>query len=135
MSGRAVITINGADDRNRAHHWINRAPIGARFEFKGEQRTLEQNERMWAMLTDLSAQLRWHGRALTKEGWKLLFMDALDREYEAVPNLDGTGFVSLGGSSSDLSIAEASDLIELIFAFGAQHSVVWKNEQNRGEAA
>ena len=96
MSGRAVITINGADDRNRAHHWINRAPIGARFEFKGEQRTIEQNERMWAMLTDLSAQLRWHGRALTKEDWKLLFLDALEREYCAVPNLDGTGFVSLG---------------------------------------
>jgi hypothetical protein len=135
MKKRTTITINTAEDRTRAHYWINRAPIGARFEFKGEQRTLEQNERVWAMLADLSAQLRWHGRALTKENWKLLFLDALEREYSAVPNLDGTGFVSFGGSSSDLSIAEASDLIELIFAFGAEHAVVWRNEQSRGEAA
>jgi hypothetical protein len=135
MKRRTTITINSAADRDRARRWITLAPIGARFEFKGEQRTLEQNERMWAMLSDLSAQLRWHGRALTKEDWKLLFLDALDREYGAVPNLDGTGFVSLGKASSDLSIAEASDLIELIFAFGAQHAVVWSNEKNRAEAA
>lgn len=135
MRKRTTITINGADDRARARRWIELAPIGARFEFKGEQRTIEQNERMWAMLADLAAQLRWHDRALTKEDWKLLFLDALDREYGAVPNLDGTGFVSLGTSSSDLSIPEAADIIELIFAFGAQHGVVWKNEQNRGEAA
>jgi hypothetical protein len=129
MSGRTTITIKGDADRDRAHRWITLAPIGARFEFKGEQRTLEQNERMWAMLADLSAQLRWHGRSLTKEDWKLLFMDALDREYGAVRSLDGTGFVSLGKASSDLSIAEASDMIELIYAFGAQHAVVWRNKQ------
>ena len=134
MSDRTTITIRGSADRDRANHWINRAPIGARFEFKGEQRTLEQNQRMWPMLADLSAQLRWHGRALTKEDWKLLFMDALDREYGAVRSLDGTGFVSLGKASSDLSIAEASDMIELIYAFGAQHAVVWSNESAEAAA-
>ena len=85
-------------------------------------------------VADLSAQLRWHGRALTKEDWKLLFMDALDREYGAVRSLDGTGFVSLGKASSDLSIAEASDMIELIYAFGAQHAVVWRNENAEAAA-
>jgi hypothetical protein len=134
MTGRTTITIRGAADRDRAHRWIDLAPIGARFEFKGEQRTPEQNDRMWAMLTDLAAQLLWYGRALTKHDWKLMFLDALDREYRAVPNLDGTGFVSLGQSSSDLSIAEASDLIELIFAFGAQHAVVWSNESAEAAA-
>ena len=134
MKRRTIITITGAADRDRAHRWIDLAPIGARFEFKGEQRTLEQNQRMWAMLADLSAQLRWHGRALTKEDWKLLFMDALDREYGAVRSLDGTGFVSLGKASSDLSIPEASDMIELIFAFGAQHAVVWRNENAEAAA-
>ena len=134
MKRRTIITITGAADRDRAHRWIDLAPIGARFEFKGEQRTLEQNQRMWAMLADLAAQLRWHGRALTKEDWKLLFMDALDREYGAVRSLDGTGFVSLGKASSDLSIAEAADMIELIFAFGAQHAVVWSNESAEAAA-
>jgi hypothetical protein len=40
-----------------------------------------------------------------------------------VPNIDGNGFVSLGRSSSDLSVGEMSDLIELILMFGAKHNV------------
>jgi hypothetical protein len=45
-----------------------------------------------------------------------------------VPNIDGTGFVNLGRSSSDLSKQEFIDLIELITAFGAQHGVVFSDE-------
>jgi len=42
-----------------------------------------------------------------------------------VPNIDGSGFVNLGRSSSDLSKAEMTDLIEIIHAFGANHGVVF----------
>ncbi len=45
-----------------------------------------------------------------------------------VPNLDGTGFVNLGRSSSDLSKSEMSDLIELIHAFGANHGVKFQDD-------
>ena len=133
--GRAIITIKGPDSRNRAHHWINRAVPGTRVEFKAAKRTLPQNDRMWAMLTDIATQLRWHGKRLTTNDWKLVFLDALEREVRTVPNLDGTGFVSLSQSSSDLGIEEMTNLIELLFAFGAQHAVVWSNEKNRAEAA
>jgi hypothetical protein len=70
---------------------------------KAPKRSLPQNDRMWAMLTDLAAQVKWHGLRLTADDWKLIFLDALKREVRMVPNLDGNGFVSLGRSSSDLS--------------------------------
>jgi hypothetical protein len=40
-----------------------------------------------------------------------------------------TGFVNLGWSSSDLTVAEMSDLIELIHAFGANHGVVFHDQE------
>jgi hypothetical protein len=121
--GRALITIKGISDRERAAKWAHQAPPGTRIEFKASKRTLPQNARMWAMLTDISTQLVWHGQRLTPDDWKLMFLDGLKRELRFVPNLDGNGFVNLGRSSSDLSKAEMSDLIELMFAFGAKHDV------------
>lgn len=122
---RALVTIHGTPDRERVARWAAKAPYGTRVEFKATKRTLDQNSRMWAMLTDVSTQLRWHGQKLKPDDWKLVFMDGLKRELRIVPNIDGTGFVNLGRSSSDLSKHEMSDLIELIFAFGAKHEVIF----------
>jgi hypothetical protein len=104
---------------------VSRLPDGTRVEFKETKRSIPQNDRLWAMLTDIAAQVKWHGLRLAADDWKLLFLDALKREVRMVPNLDGNGFVSLGRSSSDLSKAEMTDLIDLIHAFGANHGVVF----------
>lgn len=82
------------------------------------------------MLTDVATQLKWHGISLTPDDWKLVFLDSLNRESRFVPNIDGTGFVNLGRSSADLSKEEMSELIELIFAFGAQHGVKFNEPEN-----
>lgn len=128
---RALVVINTAADRDKAIGWCKGAPWGTRVEFKRAKRTLPQNDRMWAMLSDLAAQLPWHGLKLTPDDWKLVFLDGLDREVRAVPALDGKGFVNIGTSSSDLSKDEMSNLIELMFAFGAQHGVIWSDPKER----
>lgn len=122
---RAMIIIRGDKDRERAANWASRAPFATRVEFKAAKRTIPQNDRMWAMLSDLSTQLLWHGVKLSADDWKLVMLDGLKREMRLVPNIDGNGFVNLGRSSSDLTKAEMADLIELIHAFGAKHSVVF----------
>ena len=127
---RAIITLRNNADRLRASKWIGKAPVGTRVEFKASKRSLPQNDRMWAMLTDVATQVKWHGISLTPDDWKLVFLDALKRESRFVPNIDGNGFVNLGRSSSDLSKEEMTDLIELIFAFGAQHSVTFHEPEN-----
>ena len=136
---RALVTLWRREDRERAHRWIDGVPNGTRVEFKEAKRSTDQNAKMWACLTDISGQVQWHGLKLSPDDWKLIFLDALKREVRMVPNIDGNGFVSLGRSSSDLSKAEMSDLIELIHAFGASHSVKFHGasdlEREAGEAA
>jgi hypothetical protein len=122
---RALITLHQDSDRQKAVRWAMIAPQGTRLEFKKPKRTLPQNDRLWAMLTDVATQLPWHGVKLTPDDWKLVFLEALKRELRMVPNIDGTGFVNLGRSSSDLSKEEMSDLFELIHSFGARHGVVF----------
>ena len=127
---RAIITLRGSADRSRATAWVSKAPVGTRVEFKQAKRSLPQNDRMWAMLTDIARQLLWHGQRLTPDDWKLIFLDGLKGEIRTVPNLDGNGLVSLR-RSSDLSKAEMSDLIDLIGAFGAEHGVEFGDHQEQ----
>lgn len=126
---RALVILDTKAKRETAARWCANAPFGTRVEFKEPKRTTPQNDRMWAMLTDVARQLSWHGIKLAADDWKLIFLDALKREVRMVPNLDGNGFVNLGRSSSDLSKSEMSELQELIAAFGAQHGVVFSEPE------
>lgn len=127
---RALVTLHGRADRERAIKWITQAKAGTRVEFKGPKRTLPQNDRMWAALTDVASQLEWHGQKLTPPDWKLVFMASLDREIRICPNIEGNGFVNLGQSSSDLEKNDFGELLELIAAFGAQHGVVFSDPES-----
>lgn len=90
-------------------------------ELKEATRSLEQNSRMWAMLTDVSKQVDWYGRKLTPEEWKHVFSASLKKQ-DVVPGLDG-GFVVLGLSTSKMSVREMGELMELMEAFGAERGV------------
>jgi hypothetical protein len=125
---RHVLTLYGAADRQRAHRYIGAAPFGTRVELKAAKRTLPQNDRMWAMLTDIARQKEHNGRKYTPDTWKALFMHALGRECPFVPALDGQGFLPLGYRSSDLSKGEMSDLIEFMLAWGAENGVEFHDQ-------
>jgi len=122
---RLTRTLWSDKDRAEAKRWIDAAPKGSRMEVKAPQRTVPQNARLWAMLSDIATQLSWHGIKLSTDDWKLVFLDALKREVRMVPNVDGTGFVNLGRSSSDLTVEEMSDLFLVIEKFGAEHNVTF----------
>lgn len=130
---RATIILGSPESRAKASEWVRVAPVGTRVEFKRSKRTLPQNDRFWAMLTDIADQLPWHGQKLTPDDWKLIFLDALRREMNEqmrmVPNTDGTGFVPLGNSSSSLTIAEMGDLMEIMTEFGARHGVKFNDQE------
>lgn len=90
-------------------------------EIKPQTRSLEQNARLWAMLTEISSQVDWYGRKLTPEEWKHVFSASLKKQ-DVVPGLDG-GFVVLGLSTSKMTKAEMCDLQSLMEAFGAERDV------------
>ena len=128
---RALIVINGAFDRRKAADWCMKAPIGTRVEFKAAKRTLDQNSRMWVCLTDVASQASHMGQRYTADQWKILFLHACGREVQFLPGLDGKTFLPWGQSSSDLSKQEMSDLIEFIFAWGAEHGVTFHEPEAR----
>ena len=125
---RALLVLNSNDTRQKAASWVAKAPAGTRVEFKASKRTLPQNDRMWAMLTDIARQKEHCGRKYTPDEWKVLFMHACGREMQFVPALNGSGFMPLGYRSSDLSKGEMSDLIEFMLAWGAENGVEFHDQ-------
>jgi hypothetical protein len=102
---------------------VRQAPDGYCVEVKPKTRTLDQNARMWAMLTDVSRQVDWYGKKLTPDAWKCVFSASLKRQ-EVVPGLHGD-FVVIGQSTSQMTVREMGDLMELMSAFGAERGVRW----------
>ncbi|EOW6669321.1 recombination protein NinB [Cronobacter dublinensis] len=89
-------------------------------------RSVEQNKRLWATLRDVSEQVVWHGMKLDSEDWKHIFTAALKGQRSA-PGING-GFVVLGQSTSKMKVSEFSELLELIYAFGAERGVRWSED-------
>ena len=90
---------------------------------KKNRRSLGQNALMWSLLSDISDQVEWHGEKMSKKDWKWVFTAAIRRQ-RMVPGIDG-GMVFLGEPTSGMSKQEMSDLIELLYSFGAEHGVEW----------
>ena len=125
---RWTIVIQTDADRARAVAWAAAAKEGMRIDFKKSKRSMPQNDKMWALLTEVSQQVEHNGRKYEPDQWKVLFMHACGREVQFLPALDGSTFLPWGQSSSELTKEEMSDLIEFILAWGAQHGVVFKRD-------
>lgn len=108
--------------RSRALQAVLDAPAGQVVTLSEPTRNLSQNAFLWLLLTQISEQVEWYGRKLAPADWKHVFTASL-RKLQVVPNLDGTGFVALGQSTSSMSKREFGELLELIEAFGAERGV------------
>lgn len=120
---RATLILRGGKDRAQAIDWIGKAPPGTIVEFRASKRTLAQNSLMWSLLTQVSVNRQHAGRKHTPDEWKAIFMQAMGKEMDFVPTLDGNGFFPLGHRSSKLTKQEMTDLIEFILAWGAEQGV------------
>ena len=123
MSGQTIRLV-GDSQRDHAKRMIERAPPHAVVNIREATRSGEQNAKLWAMLSDV-ARAKPQGRMLSTDVWKALFMAEAGFKPRFEPSLDGQGVVPVGYKSSGLRKAEFSDLIEAIYAFGAEHGVEW----------
>ena len=134
MSDRITLKLNDAQSAApqlaQAWQWVKAMLIGGNrlvLTVRKETRSLAQNSLMWSCLTDLSEQVKWDGsRRLKPDAWKDYLTAHLNGQ-DLVPNMDGTGFVAIGrgSSTSDMTIAEMTAVIELAHAFGAGRDVKW----------
>lgn len=126
---RAVIVVNGNYDRDRASQWAKSAPSGCIIEFRQSKRTLDQNARLWACLTEIARKVEWHGMKLPADDWKDIFTAAL-RKHRFVPGLEENTVVPLGMRTSDMTKQEFSDLLELINAFAAERGIEFQDHRS-----
>ncbi|WP_082519833.1 recombination protein NinB [Rhizobium sp. Root1220] len=132
--GRALLVLDTPSDRQKAVHWIGKAPVGTRVEFKASKRTLPQNDMLWALLTEFAQQFEHIGKKYEPAQWKAIFLHAFGREISFLPSLDGKTFLPIEMSSSDLSKQEMTDFIEFILKEAADRGIVLHNpkEQESG---
>lgn len=88
-------------------------------------RSGEQNRLLWSLLNELSAQVEWYGQKLSPEDWKNICTASLTKQ-SAVCGIDG-GLVMIGASTSKMDKATFSNLLEVIFAFGAEQGVTFSD--------
>lgn len=131
--GRALVVIRSEADRTTVLTWATKAPVGTRVTFQRSKRTLPQNDKLWACLTDVSQQVEWYGQKLSPDDWKDMFTASL-RKARVVPGIDPGSFVLLGLHTSDMDKGELSDLIELIHAFGLERGVVFQDAAQEAAA-
>lgn len=95
------------------------------------RRTREQNDKMWAMLTEISQQVEHCGRHYSPDEWKVLLMHACGHEVKFLPALDQKTFVPYGGRSSQMTVAQMNELIEFMVYWGDEHGVQFATDGGR----
>lgn len=126
---KATIILRSKQDREKVCGWVWALPDLSRITLSRPKRSLPQNDKMWAMLTELAEQKPVHcGLPMDPVKWKAVMMQALGAEMVMMPTLDGQNWFPLGLRSSDLDRQEMSDLIEFMSAWGAQNGVTFYND-------
>jgi hypothetical protein len=121
-----TVWLRGEYQRRLAHQLIDKAPINAVVKISPEQRSLDQNNKMWAMISDVSRQ-KPEGRLHVPEVWKAIFMAACGHEVQFENGLDNKPF-PIGFRSSNLSKTQMADLIEYMYFYGSKHDIKWSEE-------
>lgn len=118
-----TVILHSGSQRSFAKGLIDRAPVDAVLTIREAKRSTEQNDKMWSMLSDISRAMP-QGRRHTPEVWKALFMHACGHAVQFEMGLNGQPFPT-GFRSSRLTKAQMSDLIEFLYAYGAEQGVRW----------
>ena len=137
------LTLINNTVKARAIDMLSRIEIGAGPVYQvsiteADLRSIEQNARLHAALSDIARQVEWHGQRLSLEVWKRLCVAAYMREQRKspllVPALDGQGVDIIYERTSRMSKRTISELMEWVYAFGSEQGVVW-SERARAEHA
>ena len=127
MSDKKTFYLDNPFIRQNAIAAINNAPEGWIVEIKQETRTLAQNRKLWACLTDLAQQVEWDGEYLNQSDWKNMVTAGLTKATSVRGIEDGT-FVMRGSSTSSMSKKLFIELVEYIHWFGTDKNVIWSRD-------
>lgn len=120
---RGALRIVREWNRDALANEVRALPEGFEVIIREPKRTLDQNARMWAMLSDI-AKAAPEGRKWSPETWKAAFMQSLGHEVVWVHGLNNDP-LPIGFRSSRLNKRQMADLITCISEYGDRHGVRW----------
>ena len=95
------------------------------------KRSLEQNKKAHAMLSDISCQIEHYGQRYSVDVWKRLTLAAWLRERNEsplmIPAIDGCGVDVIFEKTSRLGIKKMAEYIDWLYAFGTNSGVKWSD--------
>lgn len=94
-----------------------------------DTRTLIQNRKMHAMISDISKQSVWQNKPRDLNFWKRLFSAEVE-EQEITTGLSGQ-LVVIGVSTSEQNKKWLAAMIELLYAYGAENGIIWSDPAER----
>jgi hypothetical protein len=136
MTDKKTIFLIGPVQRQYAHQCIDEAPDDYVCTVKQKTRKEEQSERFHAMCGDVSKQLQYMNRWLSKDQWKVLFISghsiATGQGADIVPGLEGE-FANIRESSASMSVKRMASLIEYVTAYGSENGVKWSEPKKAND--
>lgn len=126
MDKKSFVLIN-PHVRANAVDAVRKAPDGYVVRVAPATRSLDQNAKLHAMLTDLArSHVTWAGKRRTVDEWKALIVSAhsvaTQSGGEVVPGIEGE-FVAIRESTASMSVRRAASLIEYLIAFCVENGV------------
>lgn len=126
MTEKQLFILKHPQARQRAAQAVLEATEGFAVRITPPTRNLEQSAKFHAICGDLARQLPYGGKKRTLDEWKFLIISghsvATQQNTEILPGLEGE-FLNLRESSSSMSVARMSSLIEYALAYCAMNNV------------
>ena len=99
-------------------------------EIKQANKSREQEEKYHAMIGEIAKQAQHLGAKWDAESWKRLLVDQFCRDSNiktgvVIPNLSGDGIVQLGFQTRKFTKEQASEFVEWLNAWGAEHGITY----------
>lgn len=120
-----TIRLASGYHRERAIEMVRSCPEGWIVTVREANRSLDQNARLWAMLSDISKQEPL-GRKMIPDDWKVVFMSACGWEVQFLEGLDGRPF-PMGFRTSKMTVRQMNDLLHFITAWGNENGILWSD--------
>jgi hypothetical protein len=101
-------------------------------EIKNASRSCPQNSKYHAMIEEIAQQASHLGAKWDAEDWKRLLVDQFIKDMNGlgaskiIPSLDGEGIIQLGFQTRKFTKEQASEFVEWLHAWGAEHGVTYE---------
>jgi len=100
-------------------------------EIKDATKSRHQEEKYHAMIGEVAKQAQHLGAKWDAESWKRLLVDQFCKDNglktgAVIPNLAGDGIVQLGLQTRNFTKEQASEFVEWLHAWGAEHGVTYE---------